>query len=215
MDTSSLIISHEDLKYIDAVPEKDDIVMEEQPSPIMRLSRVAPGAGVIALHHQTQPPPLSHHRALVGDYREPSTPVVLDTVCGRRTVNGVGDAIAAGAGGPHPQVALWHPRPVYPFPLPLPTTTTIGFWHSSQPPFPTPSATYPPYLDGEWSRHCRLPLVFNPDPQPEPVNLHNNHHRRGEPRSLEMVERPERVHNRPVQPAVQPQDNREPTRHHA
>ncbi|KAF0766626.1 E3 ubiquitin-protein ligase Arkadia-like isoform X2 [Aphis craccivora] len=72
----------------------------------------------------------------------------------------------------------------------------------------------------EWSRHCRLPM-FNPELQPEPVNLQNNNHhqRRPEPgRALEIAGRLQQeraAHNRPAAANPPAQDDREQTRHHA
>ncbi|XP_025200580.1 POU domain, class 3, transcription factor 3-like [Melanaphis sacchari] len=185
-------------------------------------------------HHPVQQlnqqPPLHHTRSgsSLSDYRgavEPSTvqPIIsLEPGGGggggggsgrRAAVNGSVPGVMCG-GGP----AVWHPRPIYPFPLPLPSPGTL--WHHAQPHFSTPG--FPPtFIENEWSRHCRLPM-FNPELQPEPVNLQNNnhHHRRPEPgRALEIAGRLQQdrvAHNRPAAPVNPPaQDDREQTRHHA
>lgn len=188
-------------------------------------------------HHQPVQPPhnqqpsLHHNRSgsslSVTDYREPVTaPTVISLESGgggggRRAaaVNGSVSSVICGGGPTHPtHAAVWHPRPIYPFALPL--TNATALWHHAQPHFPTPSVTFPPFIENEWSRHCRLPM-FNPELQPEPVNLQNNnhHHRRPEPgRALELAGRLQQeraAHNRPAPANPPAHDDREQTRHHA
>lgn len=109
-------------------------------------------------HHQpvhpphNQQPPLHHNRSgsslSVTDYREPvTTPTViaLESAGGggrRAAVNGSISNVICGPTHPT-HAAVWHPRPIYPFPLPL--TNATALWH--QPHFPTPSVTFPPFIE--------------------------------------------------------------------
>ncbi|XP_015379111.1 PREDICTED: uncharacterized protein LOC107173196 [Diuraphis noxia] len=180
-------------------------------------------------HHQPVQPPLNLNRSgsslSVTDYREPAitpTVIALESVGGggrRVATNGSVSNVICGGGPNHPtHAAVWHPRPIYPFPLPL--TNATALWHHAQPHFPTPSVTFPPFIENEWSRHCRLP-IFNQELRPEPVNLQNNHHhhRRTEPgRALDIAGRLQQeraAHNRPALVIPPAHDDREQTRHHA
>eukprot|EP00102_Acyrthosiphon_pisum_P008119 XP_003244271.1 PREDICTED: bromodomain-containing protein 4 isoform X1 [Acyrthosiphon pisum] len=188
-------------------------------------------------HHQpaqpphNQQPPLHHNRSsssLSGtDYREPATTTAVialepgGSAVGRRpAVNGsVSNVLGARPVHPAPGAVLY-PRPMYPFALPLPTPPAL--WHHAQPHFPT--ASFQPFMENEWTRHCRLPM-FNPELQPElqpeqPVNLQNNHHhRRSEPgRPLEIpgrLQQERSTHSRPAPANPLAHDDRQQTRHHA
>lgn len=189
-------------------------------------------------HHQpVQPPhnqqtPLLHNRSgsslSVTDYRElATTPTVIAMEPGGAAVGGVGrrpagngsisNVLCARPAHP-PHAAVWHPRPIYRFALPLATPPAL--WHHAQPHFPTAGVTFQPFMEvppNEWTRHCRLPM-FNPELQPEPVNLqqNNHHHRRPEQgRALEIAGRLQQERSRPAPANPPAHDDREQTRHHA